>query len=484
MSIQAAVLKSRTVAHGVLVLTMLLGLPGHAGGDCSSPEGSEIDWAEVSPAMLAGMPFRDAAAFDLSHYNEQRGLLDVPLDYAQSGGPRLGIFYRLLPSSAEGSVIRDKPILVIMNGGPGVPSSAYRSLDFDYAAGQSDTLSGLAQHFRLLLVDQRGTGKSSPLDLDDPKLSAPVMARFFDSDEHALDHARVIEHAVPTGQPFFILARSYGGEIGFQYLLAGESVRQPVGMIFSSAILPHSEAMESFVSRREKQRQLNLQLKKRAPASIEKLEHLRRKAAALGLDPGSVNFLWADLGGSTGWELDLELKIDGLLALETREALASAMGGAIVQSVNLLNYVLSSAALTPGYTDRTITVETGRRVLFEPWMLDENWTLNQLGADGSWRECFIEAVDRNPPPPTAFPEVADIRQALSSTPVLFTFGTEDAFVPGELQMDRARALADAESAGFVLLEGGHGAAFSEEGAQVVADWARKVLESDTGENWP
>ncbi|MDX1555920.1 MAG: alpha/beta fold hydrolase, partial [Xanthomonadales bacterium] len=434
---------------GLAILgAMLLSLPVHP-----LNEDRAVNWTEIQPVDLEHIPYRDIGAVDLTHPVERRGLVEVPLDYDRPDGPRLKIFYRLLPRTGGRAASATKPVLVIMNGGPGVPSSAYRSLDFDYGGGQTDALSGLAQHFRLLLVDQRGTGNSSPLDLDAPSLPAAVIARFFDSDEHALDHARVIEKVIPGDEPFFILARSYGGEIGFQYLLAGERVRRPAGMVFSSAILPHTDALESFLARREEQRQLNLQFSREVPSAIEKLDRLRQRAVELGLDAGAVNFLWADLGGPAGWAQALDEKIDRLLRVDDPEALATALGGTIVQSVNLLNYVLSSAALTPGFTDRTITMETSRRIAFEPWMLDENWTLNQLGADGGWRARWIESIDRAPPPPTSFPDAAVIRRALATTHILFTFGTEDAFIPGQVQMKRARDLAGPVDVGFVMLEG-------------------------------
>jgi hypothetical protein len=180
----------------------------------------------------------------------------------------------------------------------------------------------------------------------------------------------------------------------------------------------------------------------------------------------------------------LDGKLDYLLGLTDSRILEVELGGTIVASVNLLNYVLSSAALTPGYTDRTITLETSRLVPFDAWMLDENWTLNQLGTDGTWRECFIAAVDRNPPPATRFPDAPAIRQAVATTRVLFTFGSEDAFLPATLQYQRAQAFEVPGRTEFRVLSGGHGAAFSAEGAELVYRWITTVLNSQIGGNTP
>lgn len=92
----------------------------------------------------------------------------MPLDYSQGCSPNINIFYRMIP--AYGSQINDKskPIIVVMNGGPGAPSSVYRSLNFDYSKPNPnifDRFKYLLINYRILLVDQRGTdGLSLPID--------------------------------------------------------------------------------------------------------------------------------------------------------------------------------------------------------------------------------------------------------------------------------------------------------------------------------
>lgn len=459
---------------GVLALVTLV--HSATGGLASHGQPREVRWDQVPAAALDDTPFKVVNPQMLQHEHEMRGFVSVPLDYSRPSDRQIDIFYRLIPSSGS----PDSPILVFMNGGPGVPSSSYRSLTYAYDGDDGgDALSELSRYFRILAVDQRGTGNSAPLDLDDPALSPEVIARFFDSDEHARDHARVIEAVIPEGERFFILARSYGGEIGFQYLTLEGNHRQPAGIIFCSAVLPHSDALETFLLRRQRQKELNLELRAARPEVPDKLERLRDHLESIGLERASVNFLWSYLGKGEGWERELEQKVDELLAIETRERMEAELGHDIRQSVNLLNYVLSSAALTGGYTDRTMTQETSRRISFDDWMLDENWTLNQIGQDGTWREAFIVSVDRNPPPPTWFPPVEEIRQALSKVQVLFTFGKSDAFLPQELQLERARRFHVPGHTEFRVFGGGHGAAFSAEGAAVVREWASRILEKES-----
>ena len=436
-----------------------------------------LNWSKISAESMVEIPIKPTDRSLLRHQHEKRGFVAVPLDYSMPAGRQIDIFYRLLPSGGSTAAESGSPILMIMNGGPGMPSSGYRAIDHDYEAGNAaDAFSELAKHFRVLMVDQRGTGNSAPLDLDDPALSPEVIARFFDSDEHARDHAEVVEAVIPENEQFFILARSYGGEIGFQYLMSGRDVRQPTGIIFSSAVLPHTDALETFLMRRQEQRELNLELQAANPEIIAKLSRLRSHLDSLGVDPETVNFLWSNLGSGVAWEIELEKKIDSLIAIDDRAAIEAEFGRGIQASVNLLNYVLSSSSLTPGYTDRSMTAETSRQILFDPWMLDENWTLNQIGNDGTWREQFVGSVDRNPPPPINFPPVEEIRRAFLRNQALFTFGASDAFLPQDLQFNRAKKFDVPGHTEFRSLSGGHGAAFSEEGVSVVVDWANRILD--------
>lgn len=460
--------------RGAELLTLVTLAPFAVSGLTSSEIPRKIHWDNIPASALADTPFKVVDSRIREHSREIRGFVSVPLDYSKPSDRQIEIFYRLIPSKGQA----DNPVLVFMNGGPGVPSSSYRSLAYDYDGSDEDALSELSKYFRILAVDQRGTGNSAPLDLDDPSLSPEVVARFFDSDEHARDHARVIEAVIPEGEKFFILARSYGGEIGFKYLTLEDNFRPPSGIIFSSAVLPHSDALATFLLRRQRQKELNLELRAAHPEVLVKLERLRGHLESIGLEKARVNFLWSYLGKADGWELELDQKVDELLSIETRESMEAELGHDIRQSVNLLNYVLSSAALTGGYTDRTMTQETSWRVPFDDWMLDENWTLTQIGKDGTWREAFIASVDRHPPPPTRFPPVGEIRRVLSETQVLFTFGKTDAFLPQELQLERAQRFHVPGHTAFRVFSGGHGAAFSAEGAAYVREWASSVLKAE------
>lgn len=400
------------------------------------------------------------------HSIEKRGFISVPLDYKSMNTGNINIFYRLVPTT---NINKRAPILAIINGGPGSSSWGYHPIDFDYAnSSATSEISELRKYFRILLVDQRGTGYSAPLDLENPMLPADNIAKYFDYDDIAKDHERVINKIVPTGEDYFLLARSYGGVVGLEYLI--KNYRKPKGFIFSSIIQPHMDPVEVFSKRREQQRTLNLVLQKKSPSTIKKINKLKNKLKKVGLEPERVNILWSYLGKSESWISILDTKLDHLLELNSTRKLERALSLENMSTVNLLNYVLSSKSLTPGYTDSTMTKETSAKVPFAEWMLDENWTLNQLGKDKHWKGKFITNVDDNPPTPSYFPSITKIRNKMRLNQVLFTFGKLDSFLNYDLMKKNALRFKTGSNVEFKTFEGGHGAVFSKAGANYLKSW--------------
>jgi len=445
-----------------------------------APPGSPaaLDFAAVpAPDRLRSVKLRPGPGSVLPHRFEERGFVTVPMDYARRAeSPALHVFYRLMP--ARGSSARDPraPILVVVNGGPGEPSSIYRPYDHDYertAAGSGhDLLANLSTRFRVLIADQRGTpGYSSALDTADPGLDPAVVARYFDSVHHALDLQEVIRAAIPEGEPFYMLAQSYGGLVGVRYATMPEITRLPRGLILASAVLPNDDVVGTFRARRIAQRQLNLQFLRAVPEARELLHRLRTRFGEAGLDPGSVHYLWPDLGrGPAGsWEPRLRERVEALLQADAQGLRASLDGEAI--RANLLNYILSAKELTPGFTDRTLATVLTRAEPFEDWMIDEQWTLSRIQGDGIWVLPLLEAIDRAPPAlAPAFPALAEARRRLARVPVLFTLGDGDAFIGAGTAHKNASALAVEGRSRILTLPGGHRAAFLPTGVEAIATW--------------
>ena len=97
---------------------------------------------------------------------------EVPLDHENAGGERITVFAREL-AHPEG---RDRPFLVFFQGGPGFEAArATRKPD------NPGWLNRALEEFRVLMLDQRGTGRSSPIGTLPgltPEQQADYLAKF------------------------------------------------------------------------------------------------------------------------------------------------------------------------------------------------------------------------------------------------------------------------------------------------------------------
>ncbi|UNT00430.1 alpha/beta hydrolase [Streptomyces tubbatahanensis] len=153
--------------------------------------------------------------------------LDVPLDHTDPGGPTLALFAREV--TAAGREHDDLPRLLWLQGGPGGRAERPN------AAGA--WLRRALQDYRVVLMDQRGTGRSTPADrrtlaaFPDAEATAAYLAHFrADSlvrDAEAL-RAHLHGSADPLGAPpWTVLGQSFGGFCALSYLsLAPEGLAQ------------------------------------------------------------------------------------------------------------------------------------------------------------------------------------------------------------------------------------------------------------------
>ncbi len=142
----------------------------------------------------------------------------VPLRHDQPGGEQLSVFAREL-ADPDG---RERPLLVFFQGGPGF--EATRPSTGPRAPGWLDR--ALAD-FRVLLLDQRGTGRSSPVGTL-PGRSAAEQADYlacFRADSIVGD-AEFIRDALGV-ERWSVLGQSFGGFCVFAYLsLAPDGLRE------------------------------------------------------------------------------------------------------------------------------------------------------------------------------------------------------------------------------------------------------------------
>lgn len=414
------------------------------------------------------------------HPIEKRGFVTVPFDYQNPRSDTIQIFYRLIPAEGRSPEDPEHPVLVVINGGPGISSRVYRNLDFDYTDpdhpknGKLNRFKYYSKTHRVLIVDQRGTdGFSAPLEVHDPNLDPIAVAKYFSSDYQARDYLAVIQKVVPQEQPFWMIAQSYGGMVGMQYLSLPEA-RIPKGIVFSCSALPYEDMLESSLQRRQEQLKLNLRLLECFPQIKEKIMKVREHLSSLELDPNFILSLFSSLGRDVErvWEQQFVAELDQMLN-RNRDALVeqfkNSSGGG-----DVLNYILSSANFTPGFTDRTIAMQTNKAISFEPWMIDENWIMMQIGAEDAVTRKIILEMDQNPPLPTPFPTLNHLRSCISQNQLLFTSADNDAFVPFESYVKSYKKFLVPGHTQSRHLPGGHHAIFLQEGHRQFMDWSRTL----------
>jgi pimeloyl-ACP methyl ester carboxylesterase len=79
---------------------------------------------------------------------------EVPLDHRNQSGPKITVFAREV-ADPDG---RDRPLLVYLQGGPGFEAPRPTR-----APSSPGWLDAALSEFRVLMLDQRGTGRSTPI---------------------------------------------------------------------------------------------------------------------------------------------------------------------------------------------------------------------------------------------------------------------------------------------------------------------------------
>ncbi|CAM5392585.1 alpha/beta hydrolase [Streptomyces spiroverticillatus] len=138
----------------------------------------------------------------------------VPLDHADPSGEQIELYAReVVAAGREGS---DLPWLVYLEGGPGFGARRF--------VGQQAWLGRALREFRVLLLDQRGTGLSSPVNRQTlplrggPRAQADYLAHF--RADSIVRDCETIRPLLTGGAPWTVLGQSFGGFCATHYLSA------------------------------------------------------------------------------------------------------------------------------------------------------------------------------------------------------------------------------------------------------------------------
>ncbi|QEU96132.1 alpha/beta fold hydrolase [Streptomyces kanamyceticus] len=136
----------------------------------------------------------------------------VPLDHDAPAGERIEVYAREVVSTAPGGA--ELPWLVYLTGGPGFGATRFN--------GKESWLGRALEDFRVLLIDQRGTGGSTPANRQTlplrggPREQADYLAHF--RADSIVRDCEAIRPEVTGGAPWTVLGQSFGGFCVTHYL--------------------------------------------------------------------------------------------------------------------------------------------------------------------------------------------------------------------------------------------------------------------------
>ncbi|MBL3668851.1 alpha/beta fold hydrolase [Streptomyces sp. M2CJ-2] len=136
----------------------------------------------------------------------------VPLDHDAPSGETIELYAR--EAVAADKAGRDLPWLIYLQGGPGFGANRF--------IGQQAWLGRALKDYRVLLLDQRGTGRSTPANRQTlplrggPAEQADYLARF--RADSIVRDCEAIRPEVTGGAPWTVLGQSFGGFCTVAYL--------------------------------------------------------------------------------------------------------------------------------------------------------------------------------------------------------------------------------------------------------------------------
>jgi pimeloyl-ACP methyl ester carboxylesterase len=375
----------------------------------------------------------------------------VPLDHARPGGEHIQLFAREVV--AAGKAAERPPWLLFLQGGPGFGSPR--------PVGRESWLDRALNDYRVLLLDQRGTGRSSPANrrtlagLGSARAQAEYLS-LFRADAIVAD-AELVRMDLGIDEPWTVLGQSFGGFCAVSYLsLAPEGIRE--ALITGGLPGLHASAEDVYRATYPLVARKNAEHYARYPQDVERARDIARRLAAgetrlpsgAPLTVEGFQSLGQMLGASTGTHTlhyllenafaGDELSDDFLYQLEARMTFSAgplyalvheacyAQGGATgwaAQRVRAEFPEFDAAAALDGDGPLLFTGE-----MIYPWMFENDPVLAPLAE-------AAEILARR----DGWPGLYDpARLAANEVPAAAAVYAEDMYVPMEFSVPTARAI--------------------------------------------
>jgi pimeloyl-ACP methyl ester carboxylesterase len=190
--------------------------------------------------------------------------LTLPLDHEHPGGATVEVFARVIAAPDGG----DRPYLLFLQGGPG--QEAPRPTRFPPSPAWLDRA---LRDYRVVMLDQRGTGRSTPYGAPGADLTAAAAERLrhFRADSIVRDAERLREHL--GAERWSLLGQSFGGFCALHYLCAAPASLSEV--YFTGGLPPVGRPVdEVYTATFESMRRLNHRYLRRFPEDRDRLARL------------------------------------------------------------------------------------------------------------------------------------------------------------------------------------------------------------------
>jgi pimeloyl-ACP methyl ester carboxylesterase len=374
----------------------------------------------------------------------------VPLNHANPAGEKIEIFGREVV--AVGGAAQTLPWLVFLQGGPGFGAQR--------PSGREAWLDRALRDFRVLLLDQRGTGRSTPATrqtltrFGTPLAQADYLAQFR-ADSIVAD-AELIRPQVTGGEPWAVLGQSFGGFCTVTYLSAApEGIREA----FITGGLPGLSATADDVYRLTYRRVAakNRAHYERYPMDIERARQVVRALAAApaAMPDGGLltveRFLSVgrNLGYSTGSDALHYLLEDPFAGSELSDDFLSRTQALVSYASGPLYAVLHEACYGQGSATRW----SAQRIRAEFPEFDPAAAIEGEQPVLFTGEMVYPSVFREDPVLQPVAECAELLAARTTWPALYDAGRlgrcevpvaaavyfDDMYVPQELSLETAAA---------------------------------------------
>jgi pimeloyl-ACP methyl ester carboxylesterase len=375
----------------------------------------------------------------------------VPLDHARPQGEQIEVFAREVVAPRSESA--ELPWLVFFQGGPGF--AAPRPI------GRETWLDRTLRDYRVLLLDQRGTGRSTPATrqtlarLGTAAAQADYLAHFR-ADSIVAD-AELIRRQLTGGAPWSVLGQSFGGFCAVSYLsLAPGGLRE----VFITGGLPGIAAAADEVYRLTypvvaaksrahytRYRQDVASARRIAQAVADRparlpgggtltVQRFQALGHALGSSTGSHQlhyliedaFAGPDLTDDFLYRAEEQLRYGSAPLYALLHEPCYAQGAATQWAAHRVRAEFPEFDALAALVSDSPVLFTGEMVY--PWLLDHDPALRPLAAAG---ELLAQRAD--------WPALYDAGQlARTEIPVAAAIYADDMYVPAELSLQTAAAI--------------------------------------------